>query len=1792
MTQSSLSMLAKQGNPQALKVLLNRSLQPKGITAKVALKQGCLKVMLESAQIPAPDFVRVIRKGLINLNVQSIERVKIYGKQLGKERPAWCQEFQLAHPSLKTDRGTGRQGDGERDFSALGGSERSWGSNSKTSTLTTPRAVELSQVLDLYNQGKYLQAYTLAQPLGSLNTWSGTAPKLLAGRLAMNLGTPRLGMALHLRAWRENPHDLEALYFYARVILQRQGPLAAWEILRHQEFLPDASPKRQADWLTLRANVLGRLRDFDGAQEWLSRAEEIAPDYPWLWVERSWLLELEDRYSEALAAAKHSLSLHPWYRPAVDAAAHLLELLERDTEAMELLQEASQRLECASIVAQLAHLQIELGLYPEARCSYERFAELSPLLDKDGIRWLMARRSDAAYFCGDYPQAAVWAEQVGSPFYHQLAERLSNLPPTSKRVVLPVGFVRQHHMTCGPATLSTISRFWGMPADHLGIAEEICYDGTPATSERHWAEQHGWTVREFTLTWESAVALIDRGIPFTLTTVEPTSAHLQTVIGYDSRLRMLIMRDPYLRHFVEDWADRLLECYRATGPRGMALVPSEQARLLEGLDLSDAELYDLFYQLQQALLNHDRTAADEAYQQMATDAPHHRLTLQARRSLAAYDADQTTFLACTEQLLELFPNNANLLLSQLLCLQELARRDERVALLRQLCEQKYSHPVFWQQYAQVLSDDAREYDTAIRLLRRAIRFMPTDAANFYVLANIFWYQRRFSEAFELYRFATRLNDKDQKFAQVYFSAARYFQHTEAALLFLSQRFQRFGKQSSQPAQTLYWAYSQVERMREALAVLEAAFALRPHDGELLLFAAKAYANNGNIDRAATLLGEAKDKTPDTIWLRTAAELALYRGELITALELWQQILQAEPLAMDVNRSVARLLAETKGEATALEFLQQACDRFPRSYALHQLWSQWLLDNNPVLAESVLRHLIEINSVDAWTHRQLAWVLGQQRRFEEAFQEVEMAYRLYPNSPSYYCIYGYLCIQTDQLAKAKDAYQQAIRLSVDTEGAISQLLSICDSGDERREALEFVYQELVRQVIFGEGLLAYWEQAQYVLEAEELLTKLQAALEARPDLWHAWSAVIRQLSQMNQLDEALQLAQQGTERFPLLPRIWFDLSWVNRKRGERQGEIQALKQALQINPSWGMAMRQLSEVYEQAGEFDQSRQLLEAAIIRTPLDPYNYGCLANLLWQLGEQETAITQLEKAAQLEPGYQWAWTTLRDWSRELQRPEVVVQLARDLTVRRGGEARSWLLLAETLAEPDELEERLGALDRAIALNPRCVDAYDLKAKLLTHAQRYEEALAACHPDVWGTQVPNLLRTRAAWIEGKRGNLPQAIEQLRAVVVAEPNYYGSWQQLADWYCQTGAATEYLEAADKMVQLASSDATAWGYRGDAKLRTGDRTGAKADWQRACELKPDYSFAGLCLFDEQLADNELDAAAQTLTLLRTHVGGEFVLARQVQLAAAQGDQSTAIQCLRDLCLYQTDERWPLKAATKAIREVGWTEIAEQVFNEALESPNVNPEVGSLWVECCVALEGWQACQLRLASLHLRGKIGQRAIASYVHALAKTGQYQRLHRYIQSARQSLRRDTYTWASVGWALLTTNDYYETAQWLADWQGRSDLKPWMLCNLMEALRGLQRDKEAKRVSKHALTLEEDHATYTHRLWLALDEALAGHSTLAAHQLKQVDAASLKPYYLFLYSLVQAMLAVQAKTGSRQHRFKEAQLQLQKGIRTDSTFYKDAILRRAYRRCVWRIAKDCWSFGLVIWAIWQWVRF
>jgi cellulose synthase operon protein C len=1651
-------------------------------------------------------------------------------------------------------------------------------------------AEDLSEVRALSEEGLSLQAYERAKTFGPLDRWRGTSARILAGALAGNLGASRLGGALRVLAYRDDPADPEACFAYSVELMARHGPLRTWEFLKAIGRLPGATPRIRGYWLSMHAFVLGTLRDFDAAETWLARAEEADPAETWLLLQRSKLLEMEDRYEEALIAAREALVRRPWYRTAVQQVAHLLQLLDRDEEALGLLAEAVERNESSVIVAQLGGLQAEMGRHSEARRTWDRFEAACPLMDAPTRRWLAGRRSDAAYQCGAIDQAAALARECREPFFLALAPRLEAADADNRRILLDVGFVRQHHQTCAPATLAAIARFWGKPADQFEVAEAICYDGTPDHRQRAWAERNGWIPREFTVTWESARALLDRGVPFTMATVETQSAHLQAVIGYDARRGTLLIRDPTLRSSGEAMAEAMLERYRSVGPRGMAMVPAERVELLDGLELPEATLYDHLHRLEVGLHDHDRDRAVAEYNALRDAVPGHRLVHHARCVLAHYDADTSELLAGIEAQLEAYPGDVNLRMGQLSCLRVLGRRDERLAVYRELCGRPDADPLFRRQYAQELMGDAREHRTVVRLVRRALCTRPLDAPGFATLAEVARDGRRLDEAVELYRFAACLDDKDEGLAQTYFATARHIQREDDALQFLEGRARRYGTRSSRPARTLCWALTELERKPEALEVLEESLRLRHGDGELLTFAAEVHGARGEFDRAIARLDAAMGLCRRGDWLRSAAYLESLRGNLADSLNLWRQVLQIEPAAIDANRAVAKRLAESEGRAAALDHLARACDRFPHNYALHQARIEWLREDGPAAVEPAVRLLLASHSDDAWARRELALVLARQGRHDEAAAELAIATQIEPASPAEAMVRGQVLDLAGHQAEAREAYREAILRSVDSEFAIGRLIGTCDSQAERVEALAFIEGELARQVYLGDGLLAFARHARSAGEPDALLAALREAREARPDLWQAWSALVQELIGREQLDEAFDLARQATSRFPFHARIWLDLASVARARADRDGELEALDRALRITPGWGNAARQRAVAFEKDGNYAESRAILERAVAHGPLDPFNHGCLADALWHLDEKDSALDRLAHALRLNSDYEWAWDSLRDWSRELARPEVPIELARELTRSRGGEARNWLTLARFLDGPERLDERLEAVDRAIELDPRGFAAHDLKAEILVEAGRWDEAEASCRPSAWGDRPPIALRGRAAWISARRGDLADAMARMRPVLAQSPDYYWGWLNLVEWACEAGTPAEYLEAAEGLVRLAASDHVAAGYRADARLKTGDRAGAKDEFRRAFALKPAHGYTSLSLFDLELEDEDLEAAGRVLEALKVHIGGVFVLVREVQLANAAGDQTAAIAALRRLCATPpANSEWPLTAADRAFKERAWGRQAESIYAEALDRPDVPPQVGTLWVEHCASRRDWR-CIRRIDVLLGRGEVGRRALVAYLVALGRAKAARRIAHCLRRHSEICREHTQCWGAVGFALTSVVRHHAAADWLADWTGRTELQPWMLINLVLSLRALGRDDEANRVSRRAVELSPDYTIAHHKIWLALDDILDGDGREVNVHLDGIDPPSLDCTNQYLFNLARLLTWRKHAQPVDRDRIRKSTARelasLGRKFRIPADDYR--AVRRAYHRAIHRIAAD---YRPVTGFLWRLIR-
>ncbi len=101
MTQSSLVDLARGGDPYAIAVLLNQALHPKGVTARAALTDDCLHILLESEQAsPQPDVMPMVSKGILQLQPDAIAKTIVYARQKGQGKPDWTKQLKLEASNL------------------------------------------------------------------------------------------------------------------------------------------------------------------------------------------------------------------------------------------------------------------------------------------------------------------------------------------------------------------------------------------------------------------------------------------------------------------------------------------------------------------------------------------------------------------------------------------------------------------------------------------------------------------------------------------------------------------------------------------------------------------------------------------------------------------------------------------------------------------------------------------------------------------------------------------------------------------------------------------------------------------------------------------------------------------------------------------------------------------------------------------------------------------------------------------------------------------------------------------------------------------------------------------------------------------------------------------------------------------------------------------------------------------------------------------------------------------------------------------------------------------------------------------------------------------------------------------------------------------------------------------------------------------------------------------------------------------------------------------------------------
>ena len=1583
--------------------------------------------------------------------------------------------------------------------------------------------IKTEAVTNLIEKNLYQQALILAEKhWGDHHHWQHRQQFLTGIELFNGLGLRRKTMACRFRLWRADKSDPYAIFHYVWAVLDRRGPLQALQVAKTFGELDGADTTLQAQWFALLGDIYGQYRDWDTAQNYLDKAISLDPTNPRVLMGQIYLDVDQDKYEAAWERNQSLMQRH--HRPAIQYGAHLKTLQHDNAAAIDILQQHLFKIESIALALQLYRLYYEEGQLEQARACVERAASLLPAGDGSMSEGFSVAAYELAFKQDDIDAACTALSDVKSPFYKRIRENLSQRKPEDQQKILEVPFVRQHHMTCAPATLTALCRYWGTAVDHLGVVEEICYDGTPNHAERRWAEGQGWIAREFKLEPEIAFALIDRGVPFTLSTVAPQSAHLQAVVGYDQRRGIYLIRDPFYPSLQEFLIEQLGEQCRSSGPRCLAIVPADKAHLLEGLEFPEAELYDDYFRLIEALEKHDRSLADKRFAEMAARNPDHRLTLQAKRALSRYNRDQLTELGVVDQLLEQFPDDLNLLADKSHILGRLGRYQAQIDFLESEIEKAGAtpHPLLSELLAYQLSSDNRQAARSRALLAYTLRYQPTNAAALWSLANVYWDKEEYEQAFEYYRLCSTLEDKNEGYINSYFKAARYLKRTDEALARLQDRVKQLGKKSIYPFETLYYALGALSLDEQAMKVMEEALELHPDDSQVIERLVRSYLYNGKTQQSAALFNGSKDKLSEVARLSLAADISRHRGDWEREIDFNNKILQRQPLNYGVIESQAAMLGRHQGSDAAIEFLDSRLKLNEQDKALLFMKLDWLFERSLEEQQTFCKHIIEIHPSLYEGYLRLSRILMRQHQFDAACAAAETAYEINPYNVEVSLTLGDIYFQQEQVAKAHKIYRSTLEYSVDADGVFDRLLRCHETFEEKRKELSHILDQLMQQTSYGSGILEYKDVARNLVKDEELLSFLEKAVEIRPDLWQSWYALFSHLQTMDQLDRALSYANQAIAKFPLLPRLYLgraNIHFVAQNFSEAESD---LKEALKQNPHWETAIIRLMDVLEAQKRYDEALVLIQKSLKFAPTNSVFHGCAADLLVGEGNTEAAIEHLEKALELNPRYDWAWDRYRGLIQKTDRPTAAKDLAKSILKERPHSVTVWCKLAEF---EEDLEQRLKYLDEALEHHPKDEDINLIKCRALFGLNRIAAVKELIHDAKWNDNPPVSLLAFEAWMEAKYQRYPEAIDLMEPLTQRFPHYYDAWRLLAEWHKTLERYEQAVKYVDTCVRLYPHSPQTLTLAAEIYLEAQHNDVDVSDeaiggfLEKAVVLAPKDQYNGLTWIDFLLEKKKWQELTRAHSIIHHNADNPYFLVRELQAAARCRDRDLAFELLPRVIESEDSNYWIYVTSYRELVDAGYAKELKQFLEQQLSNPKANSMLGWLWTLYCLDFEKKANTILKYLEPLEQGSA---LWINAMEAVFSTGKYGGFAEVvIKKFKSALAENGRLWSLVTFHYSRIQNWKKLRRWCApNWQ-RDSNEAWAVYLYSYGLRLAGKWNQAYAVNGFAASLPEDSYYDRILLWQLAQSVLLGGKALDTDRLARIRFNELSSFEQYCFALL-----------------------------------------------------------------------
>ncbi|MGB0372857.1 MAG: tetratricopeptide repeat protein [Opitutales bacterium] len=1238
-----------------------------------------------------------------------------------------------------------------------------------------------------------------------MSDWDKDLSQIEAAKTLKVVGSPRLGDAIILRNLRQNKSKPDFILAGISSFENRRGSWNAWQFVQScRELIDSEDDELLREWHRRRAALLIKLKDYESAKQEIKKAEDRGIKPIEALFLRSDLFEASDKPESAREILSEAESLGTEQIRVHLRQAELEYTLHHIDKTLEIYRGLSELCEDRHITHRYARILLEHEYFDEASNAVSRLDKLTALPESLVLEYQTPLKAELSFELGKVEDSLKFAEAAKLPYWDIWMRNVKSAPPDAKRRVLDVPFIKQAHLNCVPASISSISAYFGHPIDQNEIARDLTYDGTRDSTERAWLEARGWTVREFLVDWDTTRRLIDLGLPFALTTRDLYASHMQVIMGYDHRQGTYLIREPG-SPLKSEWLARESEKrYQTNGMRGLLILPPDHLNNYEEIVLPEEESYAITFKFHQFLIQHDPAAATQELEKLGKLGESERLIALARLRLAQYNQDTESQQNAIASILEQFPEDPYYVHLSAYCLRNLGRETECRSVLRNIIQnaEKKSPPPHHIHLllAEYLVKDFRYSGELRRLLRHVQNVTYHNSNTFWILSNHYLNLEDFETAKQCARFSSTLSYYNEFYAENYYIKARRCGNPSEGISYLINRTRQLGDRSGQSWCTLAQAYIDLSQHQTALITIEDGLKKLGADEHLLEKAISTFYGNGQIDRAKELLQESKPHLKSTDWLEECANIHTYEGELHKALENWYDILKQLPDNRRAIESIASLIERIEGPEAKRGFFEKQLDRNPHNYLLTIDFLENSRDDRQRQFEAI-QNALKIFPDNAWVYREAAICASILKRFEESRKFINIATQIEPYGAINYQINARIEFDQGNTQEAFTLSEKALKLDIDSEESIEIILESSESMERRIEACRFIAQEIRTQVNYGSGIQAFSKRIIYILPLNEAQSLIEELNQARPDLWQTWQAHVDLYLNINQPKQALEIAISAFERFPFVGPIGYSLFQCYEALHQSEEAINVLNLTCQRSPHYSYGVREYAEQLWNHQQKDAAYELLSRERRKNPLNEYTLGVLGYLYNEDGNTPLAYENLKQAISYNPGYTWARDTLLNIAIRLKQEEELLQWTRELIVQKPLDLNAQICLISYLYSVSQNEDSLQACNEAIERFGAKYDLIDWKAFLLSKLKRYDEAVLC-------TQIPDLpfgqsmtLSIRRATIENERGNRKKSIELFEEHTKSSPNDYRAWKNLASLYSIEQNYENSVRSAKEMVRI-------------------------------------------------------------------------------------------------------------------------------------------------------------------------------------------------------------------------------------------------------------------------------------------------------------------------------------------------------------------------------------------------------